>query len=457
MKPEIKNVNSNLMLEELQETIIAIESLEEYYLNSVRNVQEMKINTEKKYEIGLLIDDKLREAIVLKNFDAIEKAVKELTEMKLSNGIQVLEYITINCEKEKEFEVPSISYSIKQEMGVAPQFVDPKNARREYNKVEQYENILVSSTLSNVIIIFERYLASVYKALILINPKKYFENQKVEIASIFNKNVRDIVIECVKKEVESNMFDSLKTLELISQKENININRYRNILDEFEEIYYRRNLYIHNNGIVNNIYLSNIKDKFKKNVKENEKLITDEIYLRNAINMLYKVVCTLFYEIQLAYNPKYEKWHISLANIGFELLQNKNYDVAEQIYFILSSYKQLCFRDKAMYRINYINALKQQGKIDVVKRELNELDVSIATDDYKIAKLCLEDKNKEVYEAISKNYPDPFTADLIRDWPLFIDFRESEYYALFVKEHQEDFGSFVFEFEEISLDEEREN
>lgn len=107
MKPEIKNVNSNLMLEELQETIIAIESLEEYYLNSIRNVQEMKINTEKKYEIGLLIDDKLGEAIALKDFDAIEKAVKELTEMKLSDGIQVSEYITINCEKENEAEIPS--------------------------------------------------------------------------------------------------------------------------------------------------------------------------------------------------------------------------------------------------------------------------------------------------------------------------------------------------------------
>ena len=411
MKPEIKNVNSNLMLEELQETIIAIESLEEYYLNSIRNVQEMKINTEKKYEIGLLIDDKLGEAIALKDFDAIEKAVKELTEMKLSDGIQVSEYITINCEKENEAEIPSISYSIKQEMGVNPQYVDPKIARREYNKIEQYENILVSSTLSNVIIIFERYLASVYEALILVNPKKYFENQKIEIASIFNKNVRDIVAECVKKEVESNMFESLKTLDLISQKESININRYRNILDEFEEIYYRRNLYIHNNGIVNNIYLSNIKDKFKKNIKPYQKLITDEIYLRNAINMLYKVACTLFYEVQIAYNPKYEKWHISLGNIGFDLLQNKNYDVAEQLYFILSSCKQICFRDKAMYRINYINALKQQGKTEAVKKELNDLDVSIATDDYKIAKLCLEDKNEEVYEELSHFTDTQFLSD----------------------------------------------
>lgn len=59
------------MLEELQEVIIAIESLEEYYLNSIKNVQEMKINTEKKYEIGLLIDDKLGEAMALKDFDAI--------------------------------------------------------------------------------------------------------------------------------------------------------------------------------------------------------------------------------------------------------------------------------------------------------------------------------------------------------------------------------------------------
>ena len=48
--------------------------------------------------------------------------------------------------------------------------------------------------------------------MILINPRKYFQNQKVEIADIFNKNVRDIVIECVNNEVESNMFDFIKKL-----------------------------------------------------------------------------------------------------------------------------------------------------------------------------------------------------------------------------------------------------
>lgn len=63
----------------------------------------------------------------------------------------------------------------------------------------------------------------------------------------------------------------------------------------------------------------------------------DDIYLRNAINMLYKVVRTLFYEIQVTYNPKYEKWKDRFSESVFELLYKKNYDVAEHLYFILSS------------------------------------------------------------------------------------------------------------------------
>ena len=256
------------------------------------------------------------------------------------------------------------------------------------------------------------------------------------------------MIECVNNEVESNMFDSLKTLSLISERESININRFVNILDEFEEIYYRRNLYTHNNGVTNHIYLSNIKEKYKKGLEINKKLVTDDIYLRNAINMLYKIVGTLFYEIQVTYNSKYEKWKDRFSESVFELLYKKNYDVAEHLYFILSSCKQFCFRDKAMFRINYINAMKQQGKDALVKKEIEALDVSIATEDYKIAKLCLEGKDAEVYEALSKNYPEPYSAETVRDWPLFINFRESEYYTKFAQEHADEFDTFTYQFKE---------
>lgn len=268
------------------------------------------------------------------------------------------------------------------------------------------------------------------------------------IIKLFNGNVRDIVMECVNNEVESNMFDSLKTLSLISEKEGINLDRFVNILDEFEEIYYRRNLYTHNNGVTNHIYLSNIKEKYKKGLEINQKLVTDEIYLRNAINMLYKVVGTLFYEIEVAYNPKYEQWKDKFNDCIFELLCKKNYDVAEHLYYILSSCKQFCFRDKAMFRINYINAMKQQGKDALVKKEIQALDVSIATEDYKIAKLCLEGRDAEVYEALNKDYPKPYPAEIVRDWPLFINFRETEFYTRFAQEHAEDLDTIIYQLKE---------
>ena len=92
--------------------------------------------------------------------------------------------------------------------------------------------------------------------------------------------------------------------------------------------------------------------------------------------------------------------------------------------------------------------MKQQGKDTFVKKEIDALDVSIATEDYRIAKLCLEGKDEEVYKALSKNYPHPYSAEIIRDWPLFINFRESEYYVKFAQEHSEDFDTFIYQFRE---------
>lgn len=446
MKPDVRNRNSDIQTLELQETFLSIESLEEYYLNSISNVQKMKIQMEKEYQVGLYVDAEIKRAIDAETNEETMRIIDELNNGITQDGSLISDYIVVECIDAGE--ALEFSYSIKKNTRIKPKYIDPQNAKRQYNKIEQYESILISSTLSNVIIIFEQYLAKVYKGLILINPKKYFQNQKIEIANIFNRNVRDIVLECVNNEVESNMFDSLKTLSLISEKEGINLNRFVNILDEFEEIYYRRNLYIHNNGVTNHIYLSNINEKYKKGLDINEKLVTDDIYLRNAINMLYKVVGTLFYEIQVMYNPKYEKWKDRFSESIFELLCNKNYDVAEHIYFILSSCKQFCFRDKAMFRINYINAMKQQGKKELVKKEIQALDVSIATEDFKIAKLCLEGRDSEVYEALNRNYPNPYSAEIVRDWPLFINFRESEFYTKFSQEHSEDFDTIIYQFKE---------
>ena len=87
--------------------------------------------------------------------------------------------------------------------------------------------------------------------------------------------------------------------------------------------------------------------------------------------------------------------------------------------------------------------LKLQGK-DIADL-LSKFDVSIATDEYKIAEECLLGNDENVYKLLTATYPNSFDAAIIREWPIFIKFRESEYYSRFVEEHSEDFEKFDFE------------
>ena len=76
--------------------------------------------------------------------------------------------------------------------------------------------------------------------------------------------------------------------------------------------------------------------------------------------------------------------------------------------------------------------------------------MSIATDDFKIVKECLLSNYEYVYKLLNKTYPKSFGAREIRDWPLFIDFRDTKFYSDFVEKYKEDFQVFEIDKENIT-------
>lgn len=54
MKSDTRNQYTNIMVLDFQDIIVSIESLREYYLNSIDNIQKMKLNIEKDYAMGYL-------------------------------------------------------------------------------------------------------------------------------------------------------------------------------------------------------------------------------------------------------------------------------------------------------------------------------------------------------------------------------------------------------------------
>lgn len=416
--------------------VMELEALRTYYIQTRDSIMKAEMEYNKKYKIALEIAE-LFDQLLEKDLEERSTYLEEISNTILSNNLPLKNVMTISLTEDCE----KIRYSITHSHTKAD--FDPRKAKTNKKYLKNQKHIFTRSILSNIIVSFEQYLSNYYETLMLNQPKAYLEDKKICAVDIIELDFSDILQSLIRKEVESNMFDSLKLLDKVKERSGIEIDRYLKIRDEFEEIYYRRNAYIHTNCCVNAIYLEKVAEKYKKGKSVDEELICDDIYLDNAIIVAYKIVSSLHYELLRCLDADQDIYNNSLAELAFSAMQEKNYSLSEYIYGILRRHKGLEYKYKAVYEINYLNSLKLQGK-DIADL-LSNFDVSIATDDYKIAKECLLGNDENVYKLLTATYPNSFDAAIIREWPIFIKFRESEYYSRFVEEHSEDFEKFDFE------------
>jgi hypothetical protein len=61
------------------------------------------------------------------------------------------------------------------------------------------------------------------------------------VRNVFTDDFQEKITEKFEAEIEAKMFDALKTTEIICQREEIDINRYGEIVSEYAEISLRRN------------------------------------------------------------------------------------------------------------------------------------------------------------------------------------------------------------------------
>ncbi len=422
------------IVDAFQIAIRDIESLNEFYYRSNKTLIDYRIQNESNYLPGKKIADLFDEIVSYENLDERNKKIEEVNSIEISSGIKVSDVCSIiQFADEKDTLQFYINKNYKNKTNFSP-----VEAKRKYDNIKKYEYILIESILSHIVVSFENYLSDIYRILLTSTPLVYFENQTILLADVFKDNFHEAIFDKLESEINNKMRNSLDALEHISKKEEININRYGNILDEFKEVYYRRNAYVHTMGCANKDYMKKVNKKFLKNVFENEALVCDDTYLSNAIIVLCKLIFSIAYELLVKLDVSGEKINI-IADYFFEKMKNKEYELAKYVYYALSQYKSLAFNFRTIYRINYINAVKQLNDFETVNKELSELDISIATDNFKIAKECLSNNYEAAYKMLEETYPKSFDAVAIREWPIFIDFRETEFYEKFVEKHKDDF------------------
>lgn len=428
----------------LKKSLLSLKAFESFFIDSIKTFLRNSTEFKEKYKIGYDIDDKLL-SYILDN-DEIEQ--EKIENLQLRNKRKIKDYLDIIIS-DKE----GIRYSIIDKEIQHKEYVDPMIARFHKIKTSEYYKCMKNAALNSLIVIFEDFLSDIYSLLVMHSPEKYFESKQISLIDIIKaKDINDVIYKQIDIEVENKMFDAVKTLKSVCSIEHIEINKNEDLIVNYEELNARRNVCIHNRGIVNDKYLAVINNEH--GIKKGDILNTNPNYFNDAINLIYKIELSLVFELCVKFDDKKGTfdWNNELSNIIFDdLLCDNKYNVCKHIYKIMSKCNSFDFEHKTMYRINYINSCKQLHEKEEVEKELSNLDLSIAKKEFEIAKLCLQDKNKEVYDKIKEDYPEPYNAETIRDWPIFIDFRKSEYYSKLIEEYKSDFEIKIYEKTSINL------
>lgn len=433
----------------LQNTVLSIESLEDYYFSQIDKMTKDVEKKIKKYIPGAMIDRYLYAKATnqeeLLNDKAGEK-IRELAEKIIHN-------ITIN-ENETTY---SVLYKLDDAFANSDKYeINPTKAAREYRKLSERVDILNKSTLILLLIKYEESISNIFKYVISRFPSAYLNDKTLSYSEILEiKSEFDVIKETLlEREIDEIMRTPISNwYKLLKDKHKIHFENIDDYFEEFKEIYYRRNIIVHNNGKVNSAYLNGVEKKYRENIKQGTILTVDKEYIKKAFNLVNIVLYGTILAVSDINKDSY-LLHDLLHDYAFQHMIDNNWDVSLYVYKNIMTKKtpSTTTTDSEMWKINYWISLKNKYGIESIREEVNNYDVSAMEGRYKIAKACLLNNYKEINSLLEIYINTQIYPQNIEDWPLFIQYRKSAEYKKFKKEHASDFKSQVYSPEDIQRD-----
>lgn len=428
----------------LQNAVLKIESIKEYFLSQIDQIEESIKKDGKKYFLGEIIDYYLYTKAV-DNPNLLEGKTGEKVKRIAENLITEL---TIESTGD---ETVSMSFKVNnnEEFEKKGYELNPNKAARELNKIKERSLLFGNSSLMMLLIKYEEVISQLFEFLVTTFPDAYLNKKTVCYSEIIENNSDGISIKeyFVKKEVEEVMRKSvIDWYKLLEQNHKVSFSILNEYFEEFKEIYYRRNIIVHNNGIVNRTYLKGVDEVARKDIKLGEELYTNKSYMERAFNLTYIMIYGTFIETLKLCEDK-DKIISLMFELGYQHMIKEEWIVSKFIFYNLQQIRNQQESDIMLDKINYWISIKNCRGLDEIRNEIEKCDVSAMSDKFKMAKAALLDQYEITYILLKKMFPHDMSANSIQEWPLFIQYRKSEEYKKFTKEFSEYFNVYDYKHE----------
>lgn len=237
----------------------------------------------------------------------------------------------------------------------------------------------------------------------------------------------------IAKEVDSLLRESLETqFDYFRKRFKVDLNPLDPFLNRIVEINLRRNLFVHNRGLVNRTYVTRLPEGLRpeSTLTLGEKLTTDEEYIAQAIDMAE--LCGIILITQC-----WRKWEKTEAEAAegflvdslFETLQDRRNQLVES----LAEFAYTLEMSEAGQRVACINhaiALRDSSRPDEVPIVLARHDWSATSLRFKLAIHAVLNEEDELYRLLPRAVAaEEIKKEELSNWPLFRPFRGSDRFS----------------------------
>lgn len=420
------------LLRILDKAIEEIDILEKYYKEQYSTTNRYVKKEMDRYKYGLAIYKFLCGKI---HHEETPHCMNEFEEKFIAE-----ELIVIEDENDKE----NVQYKLKNLEKYDKYELDPIVSERESISLIEQPVILNNSIIIMLLIRYESIISEIYRNLLIAFPDAYLKDKSITYSELisFNTDIGEIKKAFIDDEVDEFMRRSLKEwYSTFEQKHKLHFD-FGDDFEQFREIYYRRNVVVHNQGRANSSYLNGVSEKYS--CKIGKRLTPSNSYILNALDCTRIVIIETVFGLMKICSDKSDVVD-KLFDIGFRYMSEKKWKVSKYIFNTLMKMDGQSDIDLWCNKVNYLISCKNIDGIDNIRILAEKMDTSTMLPKLAIAKPALLDDFTEVTRILDGIIGKDISVNSVKSWPMFIQYRESKEYDELIERHKD-----LFEIESCS-------
>lgn len=293
--------------------------------------------------------------------------------------------------------------------------------------------LLRRGALTTLISVFEGLVSDLVQSYYLKYPAALpSEDQVLTFSDLEDLgSIEDARQHLVHRKTDSILREALeKQLEFFRKALKIDLSLLDEDFPRLVEVSQRRNLIVHNNGVVNRHYLARVSPELVEfyGAEEGEPLATTEKYLSEAIDLVSLAGLLLSQQC-------WRKWEKGSAEKADGMLVDETYESLKEGRFALTvRVARFCqvfdIRSENRARrviVNHAIALKELGQLNDMELLLSETDWSACSLPFQLALHALRDEDTALYQMLPKAVAvGEVERWHLEEWPLFASQRKTE-------------------------------